>query len=280
MDHLAFAAESVITAKIAEDFGRAETVPSLGAATASFGRTTATRLAALPGHLAYNKARGFNLEDLDHLSGICAFFDDAGVEPRIEVWSGDASAALSRHLTEAGFHAAAVNVTLHRRRGPSASETGPDSSGIAVREVVTGSDDEAVYLDTLLHGYGLHTRPGSFQQTMMTIEHRGSNLRRYLASVEGRPAAAAAVYTAPTGTYLAGAATVATMRNRGCQGALIRRRLRDAAAVANPVVVTTAVGSPSQANLERHGFRVAHTRTLWQPARETVSGSVEPAAMR
>jgi hypothetical protein len=29
-------------------------------------------------------------------------------------------------------------------------------------------------------------------------------------------------------------------------------------------VVTTAFGSPSQANLQRFGFTIAHTRTLWR----------------
>jgi len=49
-------AEMVITAKIDEDFASAVTDPSLAAANACFGHTTATRLAALPGHPAYNKA--------------------------------------------------------------------------------------------------------------------------------------------------------------------------------------------------------------------------------
>jgi hypothetical protein len=65
----AYEAEGIIAAKIAADFGRAVTVARLGAATARFGRTTATRLAALPAHPAYSKARGFTLDDVDHLAG-------------------------------------------------------------------------------------------------------------------------------------------------------------------------------------------------------------------
>jgi hypothetical protein len=67
MRQLAREAERVITAKIAEDFGHAVTVSSMGAASACFGRTTVTRLATLPRHRAYNKARGFNLDDVEHL---------------------------------------------------------------------------------------------------------------------------------------------------------------------------------------------------------------------
>jgi hypothetical protein len=264
MRQLAHEAEGIITAKIADDFGSAVTVPRLGAATACFGLTTATRLAGLPGHLAYNKARGFTLGDVNHLSAICAFFTDAGVSPLIEVWAGDASAALGRRLAEAGFYAADVNVTLRTEPGRSASATTLDHPGIELREI-TATDDDTVYLDTLFHGYGLHTEPGSVPQTMMAIEHRTRHLRRYLAYVDDQPAAAAAVYITPEGAYLAGAATVPAMRNRGCQGVLIRRRLHDAAATPHPVVVTTAFGSSSQANLQRHGFRIIHTRTLWRP---------------
>jgi hypothetical protein len=97
---------------------------------------------------------------------------------------------------------------------------------------------------------------------MMAIEHRSPGLRRYLAYVDDQPAAAAALYTTPRNAYFAGAATIPAMRNRGCQSALIRRRLRDA--TAGQVVVTTAFGSPSQANLQRLGFTIEHTRTLWR----------------
>jgi hypothetical protein len=291
--------ETVITAKIDEDFGRAADDPALGAATARFGRTTATRLAAMPEHPGYTKARGFSIDDADHLAAICAFFTDAGLAPLIEVWAGDASAALGRRLAQAGLYAAEVNATLQARPGPPAT---PDPD-VEIREVAPG--DDADYLETLIDGYGLGDAPAAARR-MLAVEHRSPHLRRYLAWVGGRPAAAAALYVSPRVVtprvvtprfgYLAGAATIPAMRNRGCQSALIRRRLRDAAAIAAPVavdgvavtaaatdagatdagatavanpapavVVTTAFGSPSQTNLQRLGFTVVHTRTLWRP---------------
>jgi N-acetylglutamate synthase-like GNAT family acetyltransferase len=256
-------AEMVITAKIDEDFARAATDPSLAAAKACFGHTTATWLAALPGHPAYNKARGFNNDDIDQLEAICAFFTDAALLPLIEVWAGDASASLGRRLAYAGFYAAEVNVTLQAQPSQPSSTTTPDP-GIEIREVAA-SDDDTVYLKTLFNGYGLSTEPVSPQQTMMAIEHRSPHLRRYLAYVDDQPAAAAALYTTQRGAYFAGAATIPAMRHRGCQSALIRRRLHDAAATAQQIAVTTAFGSPSQANLQRLGFSIAHTRTVWRP---------------
>lgn len=52
-------AEQLITDKLEEDFARAAAQDrDLGAACGRFGRTTATRLTALPRHPSYNKARG------------------------------------------------------------------------------------------------------------------------------------------------------------------------------------------------------------------------------
>jgi ribosomal protein S18 acetylase RimI-like enzyme len=260
MEQHADEAEIIITAKIDDDFARAMAEPGLAAAKAHFGRTTATRLSALPRHPAYNKARGFNQDDARHLESICAFFADAALLPLIEVWAGDASALLGRRLARAGFYAAEVNTTLHARPSRPAS-THP---GIEIREV-TPDDDDTVYLATLFSGYGLTAEADSAQRAMMAVEHRSPHLRRYLAYIDGRPAGAAALYTARQRGYLAGAATVPGMRNRGCQSALIQQRLHDAAATSSYVVVTTAFGSPSQANLQRLGFTIAHTRTLWRP---------------
>ena len=145
----------------------------------------------------------------------------------------------------------------------SASTPASVHRGIEIRELAA-VDDDTVYLDTLFQGYGLNAEPVSLQRTMMAIEHRSPRLRRYLAYVDGHPAAAAALFTTAEGTYFAGAATVPAMRDRGCQSALIRRRLHDAAATGHAVVVTTAFGSPSQANLQRLGFRIVHTRRLWR----------------
>ncbi len=259
MGQVAYEAEKVIAAKVDEDFAQAATIPSLASARARFGRTAVTRLGALPGHPAYNKARGFNSDDVDHLDAICAFFTDAAHQPLIEVWAGDASATLGRRLARAGFYAAEVNVTLQMPTGPHAAA--PSDPSIDVREVT--SDDDDVYLDTLFQGYGLSTA-ASPHRTMMAVEHRSPHLRRYVAYVDGQPAAAAALYATEQGAYFAGAATVPPMRGRGCQSALIQRRRHDAAADADSVVVTTAFGSPSQANLQRLGFTIVHTRTLWR----------------
>jgi GNAT superfamily N-acetyltransferase len=68
---------------------------------------------------------------------------------------------------------------------------------------------------------------------------------------------------------LFGAATLPEFRGRGVQGALIARRLREAAlAGCEYAVVSTQPGSGSQRNMERRGFRMAYTKVVmtrtWQ----------------
>lgn len=253
------AVERVVGDKIDEDFGRASADSRLGAAQVRLGRTTATRLSALPGHPAYNKARGFTLRDARYLPSIRAFYTSAGLSPLIEVWAGDAGQELGRLLSEAGFYAAEVNVTL--LAGPGRYAAAATRDDVDVREVAPGEDD-GLYLDTLFAGYGLTGDATAPQRAMMAIEHRSTRLRRYLAYVDGVPAAAAALFRTSHGSYFVGASTIPTLRGRGCQTALIRRRLADAHT--SPVVVTTAFGTPSHHNLQRLGFAIAHTRTLWR----------------
>jgi hypothetical protein len=100
---------------------------------------------------------------------------------------------------------------------------------------------------------------------MIRAEHDPGAVRRYLARVDGHPAAAASLYLDTQGALLSGAATLPRYRRHGCQGALIAQRLADASKHSDLAVVTVAYGSASQTNLERAGFQTTHTRTSWRP---------------
>jgi hypothetical protein len=64
---------------------------------------------------------------------------------------------------------------------------------------------------------------------------------------------------------LADAATLPEFRGKGCQSALIYRRLVDAVQK-NCAILTSFVefGSASHRNIERAGLRVAYTKALWK----------------
>jgi GNAT superfamily N-acetyltransferase len=68
-----------------------------------------------------------------------------------------------------------------------------------------------------------------------------------------------------TAGLLAGASTVPEARGQGAQRAALTARLQHAAEAGCDLAMMVAEpGSASQRNAERHGFRVAYTRTKWR----------------
>jgi GNAT superfamily N-acetyltransferase len=247
----------VITAK-AESDHEGLSAAFRGAALAQFGSAIATRLPALADRAPYNKARGFSLSDQHLLADIVGFYDDVGVRPAVEVSEPDVSERLGGLLSDARFSPIAHGVTLHMapRRVPP-----HDVSGLEIHEVGQGHCEG--YVTVLLDAYELPVQASTLRR-VLAHEHASPGLRRYLAVIDGVPAAAAALYTCEGTGLFAGAATLPAFRRRGCQSALIAQRLADATADSDLVVATAAVGSASHDNLARHGFETTHHRTLWQ----------------
>lgn len=88
--------------------------------------------------------------------------------------------------------------------------------------------------------------------------------RLYLAELDGAPAAAALLVTDDRIGCLAGASTLPAFRGRGCQTALIRRRISDAAAAGCLEVCALTANPASRRNLERCGLALAYTKTAWR----------------
>ena len=68
-------------------------------------------------------------------------------------------------------------------------------------------------------------------------------------------------------SLLAGASTIPDARGQGAQRAVLTARLQYAAdAGCDLAMMVAEPGSASQRNAERHGFRIAYTRTKWRRA--------------
>lgn len=251
-------AEAVITAKAEVDHAGLSTMFA-GASLERFGSCVATRIPALADRAPYNKARGFRLSERHELDNIIDFYAAAGVRPAVEVWQPDASEQLDDLLRAASFAPAAHGVTLH-----SAPSLSPELqvAGLEVREVDQGG--HAAYVALLLEAYELPAS-ATASRLMFAREHATAGLRCYLAMIDGVPAAAGALYLHAGTALFAGAATLPAFRRRGCQSALIARRLVDATADSDLVVTTASAGTASHNNLVRHGFTTTHRRMLWQP---------------
>jgi hypothetical protein len=256
-------AEDLIASKMLQDVSAPDLRRYLGAETRCWGRTMALRVPALREVTFCNKARGINEDDSPHLDAISAFFTDAGITPTLEVWAGDASERLGATLAGRGLYAGTVTATLHRHLDGGMLLEQPTHDQPTIEELGP-ADDDTDYFTALIGGYGI-TEARPEERMMMRAAHDPAIVRRYLARVDGQPAAAASLYLHPDGAFLGGAATLTPYRRHGCQSALITRRLADAAKVTDLAVVTVAYGSPSQTNLERAGFHLTHTRTAWRP---------------
>jgi len=87
----------------------------------------------------------------------------------------------------------------------------------------------------------------------------------FLATIGGQAAAAGVLSIHGRTALFGGAATIPEMRRRGLQAALLQERMRHASASGCDVaMMVAALGSDSQRNAERTGFRVAYTRTKWR----------------
>src|SRR5256885_366028 len=90
------------------------------------------------------------------------------------------------------------------------------------------------------------------------------NARLYIAFVGGEPAGAGALSILDGIGHLANVATIPELRRRGAQTALIRRRIRDAAAAGCELVSTGTSDDTSRRNLERVGLRVMYAKSAWR----------------
>jgi len=131
-----------------------------------------------------------------------------------------------------------------------------------LRVVEVGPDQDQTFLDLWTNDAPANEQ--GVRQRLARAEF--THWRRYLAFVDDQPAAYAGMFISGQHrtAVLAATGTLPALRRRGCQAALVQRRMADAAAAdCDLVVVETTPGSPSQRNLERLGLRLAVTRVIW-----------------
>jgi ribosomal protein S18 acetylase RimI-like enzyme len=216
----------------------------------------ATRVGRLSHLPWYNALTGLGDDNLHLLDEALAAYPPYTVVPTITMWATRLSPAVGAALFDRGFTARGVGTTLYAMPGATSPT---ERQEIEVVEIA-GGERSPTFDEVLLAGYEFDH---PVQRSLAVLENENPEVRRYLALIGGEPAAVAALTQHDGIAYLAGAATLPRFRGRGAQTALIRRRLSDALAQSELVVVTTTFTSPSQRNLERLGFRLAHLKTIW-----------------
>jgi GNAT superfamily N-acetyltransferase len=195
------------------------------------------------------------------LEEAAAWADSLGVDYYVPVTPGLAdSAAAEEWLERHGYKRGYAWMKFVRDAAPPEFPA-PD---VEIAELATGegADFGAIVAD----GFGLPAWAGS-----LFIDLPGrAGWRCYVAVVEGRPAACAAMLADEGVAEFGLAATLEPARGRGCQLALLRRRIVDAAdAGCHTLFVETGERVPdrpggSYRNILRAGFEEAYLRPNWQ----------------
>ena len=198
----------------------------------------------------------FEEADDSILSDIEAFFRSRGAEVFHEVCplSG---AELPGRLASRGYKPIELSNVMFREIDGFSPD---DGSAIEVRR--TSDAETGAWIDTTVKGWGHIPEAAEY------LGQIGPVLTQYattfLAVKERAPVAAGALVIADGVAHLAGACTIPEARRQGAQLALLNARLfYGAQQGCNVAMICAEPGSASQRNAERHGFRIAYTRTKW-----------------
>ncbi len=226
-----------------------------------FGGTVAFRMSAI-GDWEFNRVLGLREESDSGLDRIVESYRERGAPCYLDLVPMLTNSRLRRSLAERGFYHDSFHTALYCV--PTADGPRP-AEGVAIQEVGdaaigTFADLYMVYMDDLAVTQLLR-RQG---KALVAAGYPRPDWRLYLATVDGEAAAFGMLHLSDGVASLAGAATAPSFRGRGCQTALLHRRLADAAKAGYDLAVTQATpGSVSQRNMERVGFRVAYTKAVW-----------------
>lgn len=228
-----------------------------GIAIATFGNATALVCSTIPAQV-FNRVFGLTVADRDQIETILAFYAQHGAAPVFDLspyglppyW---VEPNLFTPLMEHGLYQGAFRQLLYAL--PS-TDISPLPVHLSIRAVEAADADlfAAVY-DQVWGGSGA---------IRVLLGH--PRFRCYLAFVDGEPAGLGILHIADGVASMANGLAVPHLRGRGCQTALLHRRLADAAEAGCSLVVSQcAPGSTSQNNQLRVGFRIAGSKAWWLP---------------
>jgi GNAT superfamily N-acetyltransferase len=196
----------------------------------------------------------------EHLDTIEEFFRSRGADVFHEVCPL-ADMSLFNLMTERRYRPVEFSNVLYRPISVDLRLDTPRQADVKVRRVEKNEVD--VWADTAGEGWSEYAEVADFLRELNQVMAQSEALL-FLAELDDKPIAAGALTIAGDVALLAGASTIPAARRQGAQLALLEERLRYAAAQGcTDGMMVTLPGSGSQRNAERHGFRIAYTRTKW-----------------
>ena len=197
----------------------------------------------------------------EHMDRLELFFRQRGAAVFHEVCPMADQSAFSL-LNERGYKPIEFSNALYRPISADLRLDAPRNEQVHVRLI---RDDEVnLWAETQVEGWSEFPEAVDFLREVGKVRAASKSLS-FIAELDGKPIATGALSIAEGVALLAGASTIPSARKQGAQLALLENRLRYAATQGCTIgMMVTLPGSGSQRNAERHGFRVAYTRTKWQ----------------
>ncbi|HEU4833110.1 MAG TPA: GNAT family N-acetyltransferase [Pyrinomonadaceae bacterium] len=195
-----------------------------------------------------------------HMEALEEFFQSRGAEVFHEVCPL-ADPSTFEMIRQRRYKPVEFSNVLYRPIDPDLRLKASRNEHIKVRVVEKNEVD--LWAQTNFEGWSEFPEYADFlRELSQVIAHSKGPL--FLAELDGRPIATGALTIAGDVALLAGASTIPSARQQGAQNALLEERLRYAAEHGCTIaMMVTLPGSGSQRNSERHGFRIAYTRTKW-----------------
>ncbi len=230
-----------------------------GVEIARFGNAAAFYIRTMPWAL-FNSVKGLSDEDSDQLEAILQFYRSRDRAFQIDIDPVRSGSRLFTALAEKGLHQTGFHSVLY---GLPKQEPPASQSNIKITEITQPSEfDSFAEIHCLGSGMPLSAKPHFMNNNIGLLNRPGWKL--FLATLDDVPAGVAVMHISGSIASCTLAATAPEYRNRGIQTALIQRRLYEAHFAGCQLVAAQAsFGSTSQNNLERAGFQIAWTRSVW-----------------
>lgn len=225
-----------------------------GAALQRFGSAHSVRIAKRPDSRWLNRTLNLTADDLEQVEAILAFHREVG-GGYLELAPATASHELMRALAERGAYQADFHTVTY---GLPTREVDRPPPGVEVRRVERHEMD--LFLDLYMRGFGYPSDTNPHLRSWYDLP--GWHL--YLATVDGEPAGVAILTTTDAIGYMAAGATLAEVRGRGVQKALLSRRIADAAEAGCELLMGQCdFGTISHRNQVTCGLRTAYVKSVW-----------------
>jgi hypothetical protein len=188
--------------------------------------------------------------DLDRIE---AFYAEVGVPTKLSLspfTHASAFALLAERRYVIGDHFNVLSRSLDDLPSPSLP-------------VVRASDYRA-WATLVRQGMGEPEGDRERAETIAVVLGEAPQMHAFVATVDGEPAGGAGLLVDEGVATLFATSTMAAYRRRGAQASLVGARLAHAKSLGSDLAVAMAdVGGDSQRNLERLGFRVGYTATVF-----------------